>query len=144
MSFGTHFRPNFYSIIPVFDGFAAPINRIETIDLEPTCPRLKHRLSECNPTKKTHAPDPADPPEWSHRPPDKPRLTAHAFRMTLVVQGNKLPQNSYPILSYLMLSYSISCISCYLKAPCFRPKPLQKHQQPEHEIKKRGPRKLQF
>ena len=43
-----------------------------------------------------------------------------------------------------MLSYSISCISCYLKAPCLRPKPLQKHQQPEHEIKKRDPRKLQF
>ena len=43
-----------------------------------------------------------------------------------------------------MLSSSISCISCYLKASCFRPKPLQKHQQPEHEIKKRGPRKLQF
>ena len=43
-----------------------------------------------------------------------------------------------------MLSSSISCISCYLKASCFRPKPLQKHQQPKHEIKKRGPRKLQF
>ena len=28
-------------------------------------------------------------PEWSHRRQDKPR---HAFRMTLVVQGNKLPQ----------------------------------------------------
>ena len=34
------------------------------------------------------------------------------------------------ILSYLMLSSSISRISCYLKASCFRPKPLQKHQQP--------------
>ena len=43
-----------------------------------------------------------------------------------------------------MLSSSISCISCYLKASCFRPKPLQKHQQPEHEIKKRSPRTLQF
>ena len=32
-----------------------------------------------------------DPPDWSHRPPDKPGLTAHAFRMTLVAQG-KLPQ----------------------------------------------------
>ena len=30
--------------------------------------------------------------ERSHRPQHKPRLTAHAFRMTLVVQGNKLPQ----------------------------------------------------
>ena len=43
-----------------------------------------------------------------------------------------------------MLSASLSCISCYLKASCFRPKPLQKHQQPEHEIKKRSPRTLQF
>ena len=34
------------------------------------------------------------------------------------------------ILSYLMLSSSISRISCYLKASCFRPKPLHKHQQP--------------
>ena len=30
--------------------------------------------------------------EQSHRRQDKSRLTAHAFRMTLVVQGNKLPQ----------------------------------------------------
>ena len=37
-----------------------------------------------------------------------------------------------------MLSCSTSCISCYLKSPCFRSKPLQKHQQPEREIKKRG------
>ena len=29
-----------------------------------------------------------------------------------------------------MLSSAISCISYYLKASCFRPKPLQKHQQP--------------
>ena len=29
--------------------------------------------------------------KWSHRRQDKPRLTAHAFRMTLVAQG-KLPQ----------------------------------------------------
>ena len=43
-----------------------------------------------------------------------------------------------------MLSYSISGISCYLKALCFRPKPLQKHQLPEREIKKRVPKKLQF
>ena len=34
-----------------------------------------------------------------------------------------------------MLSSSISCISCYLKASCFRPKPLQKHQQPPMEKK---------
>ena len=39
------------------------------------------------------------------------------------------------ILSYLVLSSSISCISCYLKASCFRPKPLQKHQQPPMEKK---------
>ena len=29
-----------------------------------------------------------------------------------------------------MLSSAISCISYYLKTSCFRPKPLQKHQQP--------------
>ena len=34
-----------------------------------------------------------------------------------------------------MLSSSLSCISCYLKASCFRPKPLQKHQQPPMEKK---------
>ena len=40
-----------------------------------------------------------------------------------------------------MLSYATH--DRYLKAPCFWPKPVQKHKQPAHEIEKRGPRKLQ-
>ena len=37
----------------------------------------------------------------SHGPQDQPRLTAHAFQMTLVVQGNKLPQINYNYLRVL-------------------------------------------
>ena len=50
--------------------------------------RLKHQFSNGFPAKKNKSPDPS---ERSHRRQQKPRQTAHAFRMTLVAQG-KLPQ----------------------------------------------------
>ena len=62
-------------------------------------PEENHRFEVILGEVQTHSPrrKPAKknkkiiPRKWSHRPPDKPRLTAHAFRMTLVEQG-KLPQ----------------------------------------------------
>ena len=59
-------------------------------------PEENHRFEVILGEVQTHSPrrKPAkknNSPEWSHRPPDKPRLTAHAFLMTLVAQG-KLPR----------------------------------------------------
>ena len=62
-------------------------------------PEENHRFEVILGEVQTHSPGEkpakknksAESAEWNHRPPDKPRLTAHAFRMTLVAQG-KLPQ----------------------------------------------------
>ena len=61
--------------------------------------RLKELIAEESWTARNTQPDApdaadaADAAERSHSPQDKPGLTAHAFRMTLVAQG-KLPQTS--------------------------------------------------
>ena len=47
---------------------------------------------EAKKNKFPDPPDPADPPETDSPPAAQTPTTAHAFRMTLVVQGNKLLQ----------------------------------------------------
>ncbi len=80
-------------------------------DSEPCWGRLKHRFAVYFPRDRHTAVSAAAAAERSHHPQDT-QTTAHAFPITLVVQGNKLPQMSINVYASTSFSQSRHLLNC--------------------------------